>query len=69
MVVGIPRQGSKSKPPEVGCPYKVDTHSCVNVAALYMFLCYKQSSAKLIHQCVVSFMHVHDMCAAARANC
>jgi len=34
MVVGIPRQGSKSKPPEVGCPYKVDRLRRVNVAAL-----------------------------------
>ena len=65
MVVGIPRQGSKSKPPEVGCPYKVDTHSCVNVAALYMCLCCKQSREKPIHQCVVGFVHVHDMCTAA----
>ena len=25
MVVGIPRQGSKSQTPEIGCPYKVLT--------------------------------------------
>jgi len=39
MVVGIPRQGSKSKPFEVGCPYKLKDEVCspggVTIDAIY----------------------------------